>query len=162
MKYFLSIVAFVLFFGNPDLAEIRQDYTTASTSETGTKVLYDKLENFANSKDNILVAYKGAVMTLMAKHTKDRQQKKDFFKNGVALIEAFIQQNPNNIEAHYLRLSVQENAPKFLGYHKDIDLDKQFILTNWRSLKDQSLKGIVKEYVAASKSFTDVEKLTFK
>ena len=147
MKYFLSIVAFVLFFGNPDLAEIRQDYTTASTSETGTKVLYDKLENFANSKDNILVAYKGAVMTLMAKHTKDRQQKKDFF---------------NNIEAHYLRLSVQENAPKFLGYHKDIDLDKQFILTNWRSLKDQSLKGIVKEYVAASKSFTDVEKLTFK
>jgi len=138
MKYFLSIVAFVLFFGNPDLAEIRQDYTTASTSETGTKVLYDKLENFANSKDNILVAYKGAVMTLMAKHTKDRQQKKDFFK------------------------SVQENAPKFLGYHKDIDLDKQFILTNWRSLKDQSLKGIVKEYVAASKSFTDVEKLTFK
>jgi hypothetical protein len=59
-------------------------------------------------------------------------------------------------------MSVQENSPRFLGYYKNIEEDKQFILKNYASISSTELKRFIKEFVLKSENFEDSEKKSFK
>lgn len=139
------------------ISEVREAYEKASDNEELTKSLHNKLESVSAKGEATLQVYKGAVMTMMAKYTKDRKEKKDFFKRGAMLIEDLILNNPKNIEARYVRLSVQENAPKFLGYHKNREEDKAFILDNFKAINNVSLKSTIRKYIENSQLFTPEE-----
>src|SRR5690606_25816949 len=127
MKYLFFIIFFASFISNAqDLKEIRAEYPIAvENAETANKLAADLLK--VNATKPILVAYNGAVSTLKAKFAKEKNEKKEFFKEGVSLIESAVTAEPSNIEIRYIRLSVQENSPKFLGYHKNIEQDKEFV-----------------------------------
>jgi hypothetical protein len=150
---FISIVVFT-----PKVSEIRADYSRSN----GNKELIVKLHSVLSSvekKDNkVLVAYKGAVLTAMAKYAKGKKDKKDFFKEGAELLEYAVEAQPNDIEIRTIRLSIQENAPKFLRYNSDIDNDKAFILNNFKSTSSLEVREFVKSYVSQSEGFTTDEK----
>ncbi|WP_026450844.1 hypothetical protein [Aequorivita capsosiphonis] len=141
-----------------DLNEIRAEYPQAvESSEITTKLDVD-LAN-VNATDNpVLVAYKGAILTLTAKFSKGIKHKKEFFKEGVSLIEAAVKADDTNIEIRYLRLSVQENSPKFLGYHEDIEEDKEFILMNYAAVNSKDLKNVIKGFALNSENFNESER----
>lgn len=141
-----------------DLREIRLQYPLASENAEITAKIIAQLGEVNTSAKPVLLAYKGAVLTLNSKFTKGRTEKKEFFKEGVSLIETAIKQDSLNPEIRYLRLSVQENAPKFLGYHKNIEEDKQFLLGNYGNISSNELKKVVKEYILNSKGFDVKEK----
>ncbi|NND88838.1 MAG: hypothetical protein HKM28_06295 [Flavobacteriaceae bacterium] len=133
----------------------------AATVEAVAKKLNTQLQGVDLSDPAILVAYKGAIMTMMAKYTRNKSEKKDFFKEGVSLLEAAVESDPNNIEIRTIRLSIQENAPKFLRYHKNISEDKQYILEHYKEVRNAELKIFVKKFVQQSSEFEDQEKAAF-
>ena len=156
MKYLFIIAFFISAVGSAqDLKEIRSQYPTAVESSEITLKLDAALLGVTTKSNPVLLAYKGAVSTLKAKFAKARSEKKEYFKEGVLFIESAVKAAPKNIEIRYIRMSVQENSPKFLGYHKSIKEDKQFLLKSYDTISSMELKGLVKEFVLKSENFSE-------
>jgi hypothetical protein len=161
-KYLFFISFFVCFLGNAqDLSKVRNQYPKAVESSEITSKLNEELSKIDASSKPVFKAYKGAILTLMAKYAKGRKHKKQFFKEGVSLIESAIEAAPKNTEIHYIRMTVQENSPRFLGYHKNIDTDKQFILNSYSKIPSKELKSVIKDFVLNSENFSETDKKLF-
>ena len=156
---FLFLVSSSIF--KPDIAQIREDFKLATSNRESAEALRNKLEPITKKDDKLLVAYKGAVMALSAKFTKDNAERKSLFKNGILLLEYSVSQKPENIEIRCLRLSIQENSPKFLKYKSNIDEDRTFILNHYQKTNSQVVKDFVKSFVLQSAEFNTEEKQRF-
>ncbi|MCB0464815.1 MAG: hypothetical protein KDC78_03935 [Aequorivita sp.] len=162
MKYFFFIAFFICFLGHSqDLAELRSQYPKADENAEITKKLNGELSNVVQTDNPILVAYKGAILTLMAKEAKKIKDKMSFFKEGVSFLESAVKADPLNIEIRTIRLSVQESAPRFMGYDKSEDEDKKFILDNYIKSSSKVIREFVRNFVLNSDSFDKSEKETF-
>jgi hypothetical protein len=161
MRIVIALYIILGAYTNPSISEIRQKYMEAATVEAVAKKLNTQLKDVDLSDPSTLVAYKGAIRTMMAKYTRNKSEKKDFFKEGVGLLEAAVKSDPNNIEIRTIRLSIQENAPKFLRYHKNISEDKQYIIEHYKEVRNVELKKFVKKFVQQSSEFQDQEKADF-
>ncbi len=161
MKAFGLIACFITFVITANLADIRENYTLANNDADVANKLHDQLSKITKKDKAILIAYKGAVSTIKAKHAKGVKQKKTFFKNGVSLLEYAVEKAPNNIEIRCIRLGVQENSPKFLKYKTAVQKDKQFLLDNFKNIKSTAVRKFVKGYILQSKIFTTSEKQLF-
>lgn len=144
-----------------NISELREKYPQASTDVALTNTLNNELSEVSIADEPTLIAYKGAVLTLMAKHTKTVKEKKTSFIEGVQFLESAIAKAPKNIEIRYLRLSVQEHAPKVVKYNNNIEEDKLFLKEHYKIQKNTSLKAYIKSYVMDSSLFTDEEKQSF-
>ena len=158
MKLLLSILFTSLFLVSPRLSEVRKNYVVAVNDKEVAFQLNEDLTEVTKDDDKIMVAYKGSVLTLMAKFTTTTKEKKAFFKEGASLLDYAILEEPNNIEMRYIRLGVQENAPKVVGYRKNKEEDKQFILDHYKEISSNELKTLIKGFVIQSEMFTDEEK----
>lgn len=159
MKYFLTIlIASFFMVSPPSLSEVRKSYVVAVNDKEAAFQLNEDLANIKKEDKKTVVAYKGAVLTLMAKFTKTIREKKIFFTEGATLLEYAILEEPNNIEARYIRLGIQENAPKIVGYQKNKKEDKRFILDHYNELSSKELKELIKNFVMLSPSFSEEEK----
>ncbi|CAZ96195.1 hypothetical protein Q4603_15555 [Zobellia galactanivorans] len=159
----LKLVLFAFFsllsLTNPvDLSRVRTAYVEASGNESATIALNDDLVSVAKTDNKTLVAFKGAVTTMMAKYAKGIKEKKTFFKEGAELLEFAIAAEPDNVEIRCIRLSVQENVPKITGYTKNIEEDKQFIIENFNTIPNKNSKDFVKGYISKSEAFNESER----
>lgn len=145
----------------PDLDQIRKDFKLATNDRETALALRKKLETVTKEDNTVLVAYKGAVSALSAKYTRDNTTRKNLFKSGVSLLEFAISQKPENIEIRCLRLSIQENSPKFLKYRSNIQEDKTFILSQYEKTDSKAIRDFVKSYVLQSPGFNTEEKQRF-
>ena len=144
-----------------ELKKLRVDYPKANLDKEITNTLYETLSSITKEDNKTIVAYKGAIATLKAKFAKGFRDKKKFFKEGAELLDFAITSEPKNIEIRCLRLGVQENSPKIVGYKKNIEEDKQYLLDHFASVTDVDLQKFIKGYVALSAAFTDAEKQLF-
>jgi hypothetical protein len=109
--------------------------------------MLEKLEKEkASAKVN---AYKGALIMKKAGFVKGVGGKVKTFKKGAHLLEDEIKNNPENTEFRFLRLAVQEHAPKILKYNKELDDDRQAIIQGYSKL-DSDLKEVIAGYVKDS------------
>ncbi len=116
MKVLFSILFFVSFVSNSqDLKEIRSQYPQAVKSAEITSELNETLSAVKSSSKPVLLAYKGAVLTLSAKFAKSKKDKKEFFKEGVSLIENAIKADNSNIEIRYIRMSCAGKLASIFG-----------------------------------------------
>lgn len=115
-----------------DFEAFRIQYEKAIEDEDTCKMLIEqfKIKEKKNELKSVELAYLGALETIWAKHVFNPFSKLKTFKKGKEKIEAAIKQAPNDIEIYYLRLSVQKNAPSFLGYNNHIKEDTAFIKKN--------------------------------
>lgn len=95
-------------------------------------------------------AYKGALTMKKAEFVKGVGGKVKTFKKGAHLLEDEIKSNPGNTEFRFLRLTVQEHAPGILKYNKEIDADKQAVVSGYDKL-DPDLKNVIADYAKDSK-----------
>lgn len=159
MKYIVSLFfLFSLIYSIQDLEQIRKDYISASKERESAAALMEQLSAITEEDKKVLVAYKGAVTALMAKYTKGNRERKQLFEDGVRLLEYALSEEPDNIEIRCLRLSIQENSPKFLKYHSNIGEDKSFILTNYGNTSSRAVRNFVKSYIMQSDGFNTGEK----
>ena len=143
---------------NLEVAEVRALYKKAVESEAEATALYSMLQDVNENDDKVLVGYKGALTAITAKYEKEVKTKKERFKAGVSLIEFAVSQEPENVELRFIRLSIQQNSPKFLKYKKNISEDKALIFDNLESLENAKLKAHIEDYILYSKNFSEQEK----
>ncbi|WP_292010154.1 hypothetical protein [Chryseobacterium sp.] len=161
MKLILSfITAFILFFQTSDLETLRSSYAKANSSNENTKSFINLAEK-KTSSDPIISGYRAAARIMEAKVTTEKGKRKSFVKAGATQLESIIKSNPNNIELRLIRLSIQENIPRIVGYHSSLKDDKSFIINNY-SKQNTALKTYIKNFAAQSKTMTAAEKASFK
>ena len=74
--------------------------------------------------------------------------KYNYFRSGKKMLEDFIVQYPENIEARYVRFLVQTHAPFFLGYNQEIKNDAAFIRSNIENVAlPSSYKKQIKDHI---------------
>ncbi len=95
-------------------------------------------------------AFKGALLMKKAGLVNVPKQKLDFFKSGRIKLETEIKHDSLNVEYHFLRLMIQEHAPKIVKYNKNIEEDAAFIKKNYKELSPDVQK-IVIDYSQTSK-----------
>jgi len=103
-------------------------------------------KNTSSSKE----AYEGALMMKKSGLLKKAKDKMDLFKAGRKKLELVIKAEPENAEWRFLRLMIQENAPKAVNYRSEIETDSKFILNNFKTLSPE-VQNAIKRYSKNSK-----------
>lgn len=160
MKFILSLFfALLLITGGITLDNLRDFYPQASASKASA----DKFQNMAAKAPGTepeVLAYRSASKIIQAKFEKG-PSRKPMLVDGIKGLENIISRNPKNIELRVIRLSVQENLPKIVGYHTKITEDKGVIIRNY-AYQNASLKQFIREFATVSKTMTAAEKATLK
>ncbi len=162
MKSLISLFIISSFLFSPSLEKVRIDYVKAVHNKEITIQLNNELSVVSKSNNKTLVAYKGAVLTLMAKFASSTSDKKKYFKEGATLLDYAVSVAPNNIEIRTIRLGVQENSPRIVGYRAQKEEDKNYILKHYKSTTSNEVKAFVKNFALQSITFSEEEKLKFK
>ncbi len=158
MKLILSFIAAFVFFFQSDLETLRNSYAKANESNSNTQNFIDTAERQSGS-DAVTVGYKAAAKIMEAKIAKSNR--KSLVKTGATSLEAVIKNNPINAELRLIRMSVQENIPKIVGYRGSLKDDKAFLLSNY-SKQNAALKSYIKRFALQSKTITESERATLK
>ncbi|UOE37963.1 hypothetical protein [Chryseobacterium oryzae] len=161
MKFLFSIVAtlFLVFQGG-DLEALRNSYSKANLSNEGAKN-FIAVADKTTSSDPVISGYRAAAQILEAKVTTEKNKRKTFVKSGASALESLIKNNESNTELRVIRMSVQENIPKIVGYSKNVKEDKIFILNNY-SKQNAGLKTYIRKFAMQSKTMTAAEKNSLK
>ena len=157
----IFLAFFILFFSIPSLTEIRKLYASANTSESNAKEFAQKLNEVNKGDNKTIVAYKGASIAILSKLEKKASDKSKKFKEGAALIEFAVTNEPNSIEIRMIRLSIQENVPKIVNYRANKKEDKKFLLDHYKE-QTGALKTYIGDFILQSKSFSEAEKQSIK
>ncbi|MGZ4033878.1 MAG: hypothetical protein ACXVP4_03360, partial [Bacteroidia bacterium] len=155
-----SIICFSAYSQNITVDELRKEYNKVSYDSATCARLYKKIIK-SNNTDIISTAYKGAISAAMANHLKDKKEKLNLFNSGKKLLEQSITADSSNIETRFLRFTIQSNCPKILGYNKQINSDKNFILKNYSSA-NSVIKKMISSFATKTDYFTEAEKQKLK
>jgi hypothetical protein len=95
-------------------------------------------------------AYEGALLMKKAGLVKSSKEKLRLFKSGREKLESSITKNNSNIEYRFLRVIIQEHAPKIVKYRNKLDEDTALIKSMFKNLPPQ-LQAIISDYNKSSK-----------
>lgn len=124
-----------------DLEYMRLNYEKAVDNK---ELCHALIEALGIKKDEpVYLAYLSGLQTLWANHTINPIAKLGTFKKGRMNLERAVQMAPNNLEIRFIRLSVQKNAPRFLGYYENIDMDEEFIKQHLHNISSVSLLRLI-------------------
>lgn len=94
--------------------------------------------------------YAGALLMRKADLQKLPAKRLKSFKAGRIKFDTAIAADADNVEFHFLRLAIQEHAPKIVKYNKDIQADKKAIINGFKNLSPAVQHAIV-NYTKKSK-----------
>jgi len=94
--------------------------------------------------------YEGALLMRKASKVPTPAQKLKFFKAGRIKLETALLADNDNTEFHFLRLAIEEHAPKIVKYHNDIEKDGSIVRKNFKGLP-QPVQHAVLDYCKNSK-----------
>lgn len=95
-------------------------------------------------------AYEGALLMKKAGLVTKAQEKLSLFKQGRTKLEAAIKKDKDNAEFSFLRLIIQEHAPKVVEYRNNIDADVSTIRSNFKTLHPV-VQQAINDYTKKSK-----------
>ena len=140
----LSGIFFLTSFNETSLDELRANYTQVVSDKDLCHKMISDLQKI-RSKSGIYQAYLGALQTIWASHVFSPISKLHTFKEGRKNIEQAIANEPRNVELRFIRLSVQKNAPSFLGYKSNIKEDITFIKENDHQIESDILQNNIEK-----------------
>lgn len=95
-------------------------------------------------------AYEGALLMKKSGMVTKPKEKLNLFKAGRSKLEAAIKKENGNAEFNFLRLIIQEHAPKLVDYRKDIENDVSVIRSKFKTLQPEVQQAII-DYSKKSK-----------
>lgn len=159
MKFLFAIVtSFVLFFSAADLDTVRSKYITSHVSKQNADSFAKLVEGSGAS--STMSGYKAAAKIIQGKFAVGEGRKK-IITAGIKSLESAVNGDSDNAELRVIRMSVQENLPKFIKYNTKIATDKAFLLKNYSS-QNSALKAYIKKFASQSKSFTAADRASMK
>jgi len=145
------------------MVSIFQVFTNPQPKENAIAEVYkalksDNLENIQIQLDKLpqsalenKQAYEGALMMKKSGLLKgSAKQKLAVFKSGKTKLEESISKYPDNAEFRFLRLIIQENAPKVVKYNRNIDEDVEMIKKQYNHFPSY-LQQIITDFSKNSK-----------
>jgi len=128
-----------------------KDLYYAAMSSNSIEKLNEQLKiikvTTVNSKD----AYEGALLMKKAGLVNTAKEKLNLFKTGRRMLDAMIKKDTNNAEFRFLRVMIQENAPKLVNYRSELQADCAYIVTVYKKLS-ASLQQVILQYSQHSKN----------
>lgn len=147
MNIMVLIISFFFLIQNPNeslLIKVRLNYNVFLSNKDLCQATISELEK--NKNESVLfLGYLGALQTINASHVSNPITKLKTFNKGKQNIEAAVKADPNNLEIRFIRLSVQKNAPSFLGYNTSISEDIAFINKNRQLIESEVLINNVEQ-----------------
>jgi len=126
MFYYIVVLLFLVQNDCQQISKIRNDYHQLTKS----KSIDDFIEFAEDCNCNQALPYLASATMQKAQYSFYPFQKLNYFNKGKKMLENYIKEHPNNIEARYIRLLNQNETPAFLNYKKNIEEDLNFILKN--------------------------------
>ncbi|RQO65834.1 hypothetical protein DBR43_26665 [Pedobacter sp. KBW06] len=154
----LLLFATKTYSAEPELREVKRLFEAATHSKDSSDRLLEILSGIGPSSPPLFICYKGAAEMMRCRYGLNPIHKFKRFKKGKALIEAAVKKESHNIEIRFLRFAIQTNLPSFLNYNDDITKDKQFLLSNLKTIKDKKLKDSISKYLSTSNYCSAEEK----
>lgn len=112
------------------------------------------------------MAYQGALEAIMTKTTWNIFKKMSYLNKSEESFKRAVKLAPNDIEIRFMRLAVQYEIPEYLGYSRDMESDRKFIVQNIASFKAQSIPIALRQQIVGfmfrSMLFTPSEIEKFK
>lgn len=124
-----------------DIGYLRNNYEHAVNDKNLCKNMIQQLEQ--QPLNATALAYLGGLQTIWAKHAFNPLSKLNTFHKGRANIEKAVSSDRNNIEIRFIRFSVQQNCPSFLGYKDALKVDERFLRANIGKLEAGKLKQLI-------------------
>ena len=138
-----------------NLNEIRRDFDKGIKDKDLCQRHLTTLEK--NAKSALEHGYAAAYHMLMAKHSSNPIKKMSYFNAGKKKLDASIKQDPSNAELRFIRLCIQYHIPTYLGYRNNIEEDKDYLVANFRSIKDANTRELLFKYLKGAKVYTENE-----
>jgi hypothetical protein len=88
-------------------------------------------------------AYEGALLMKKAGLLKKAADKLKFFRSGCIKLESALMKDSTNGEYHFLRLTIQEHAPRTVKYFKDIEKDSHYVQNTFKNLSPVIQEAII-------------------
>lgn len=132
MKKVIGVLTFCLLL-QFNVFAIELDYVRANYDKavTDKKLCNQMIEDLKEAEQTpLFLAYLGALQTIWANHIFSPISKLNTFNQGKKNIEKAVSADKDNAEIRFIRLSVQKNAPSFLGYNSMIKTDEAFLKTH--------------------------------
>lgn len=140
----MLLAFFPSMYSQVDVAFLRDLFIRATAEEEKARQLI--LETEREKNNALVMGYHGAGKMLMAKFYFNPFTKLSSFNKGKTLLEAAIESDADNPELRFLRMSIQQNAPAFLGYHDNISEDEKYITQILPGMEDVQLKAMIINY----------------
>ena len=94
--------------------------------------------------------YMGALLMKKADLQRKAKDKLKFFKAGRIKLETALMADSTNTEFHFLRLAIEEHAPKIVKYRADIKKDKSLVIKNFK-IQPPAVQHAILDYCSNSK-----------
>lgn len=168
MKKIASIFLVLLFVNSAiaqsNAAPVYQIYylKARTNPEIAAFYQYCKQHATANPLDK---GYLGTATAMYAACAENVIEKFNFFNEGTSLLDQAVNQDPNNPELRFLRLSVQEKAPRMLNYNNNLEQDAQVIYQAFqqkRISKNSSFWEIAINFIKSAEQISAYTKSQFQ
>lgn len=109
----------------------------------------NEIANLNNLTGNEKEALEGTLLMRKAGLVKIPAEKLKLFKAGRIKLETVLSKDSTNTEYRFLRLIIQEHAPKIIKYNKQLQSDKIYIQKTFKSL-DPAVQHAIEDYSKGS------------
>ena len=148
------LLIFLLIAGFAKTTSAQQKFEKADfykvMDEGDLTAINNQIEIVQSSSSANKEGYEGALLMRKAGKVSGPPQKLKFFKAGRIKLETAMLADADNTEYHFLRLAIEEHAPKIVKYHSDIEKDKAIVQRNFKSLPP-SVQHAILDYCKNSK-----------
>ncbi len=146
MKMFFKLLFFSIIFQSNAQSSIINKPDFYKALESGNIAAIDEqLNKVKAAPSSETTAYEGTLLMKKAQLVSKSKEKLDLFKSGRSKLESCISKYNENTEFRFLRLIIQENAPKVVKYNANLGEDSGQIQANFTSLTPH-LQQVILDY----------------
>jgi len=106
----------------------------AAMRSSDLEIINNEIDVIKGTQEKEKEGYEGALLMKKAELVKSLKERLSFFKQGRIKLETNLLADNNNTELHFLRLAIEEHAPKIVKYYFDIEKDKSIVINNFKNL----------------------------
>ncbi|MEO9802184.1 MAG: hypothetical protein ABJF04_03000 [Reichenbachiella sp.] len=140
----------ILSMGFPPANEVealREQYLSAALDKSRIEDLAESCATLKNPNAVVSRGYCTMIHFLEAKNAFNPYRKFAEFNTGKRLLDSLIQIQPKNIELRYLRHTIQDRVPGFLGYNENMKEDEEYMQVNLPAINDSSTYHLIYNYL---------------
>ncbi|KQM74824.1 hypothetical protein ASE74_02260 [Pedobacter sp. Leaf216] len=165
----LSLICFLLLaasnityaqLSTQEIAVLKANMVKAVENSKLTDSLFTQLNKLPN-KTALITGYTGTLEALKAKHSWNPYNKIKYVGSSLKTLQKAIDMDKENMEIRFMRFSIEFYTPSFLGFSKDLAVDKKEIVKHYQNenfgLADQDLVKNVAKFMIDSKKCTPAE-----